>query len=202
MSELLTGKIAEWDDKRGFGFVDHRGKRVFLHIRDYAGRHHFPRKGDRVSFLFGQDKKGRTCAKEVRTVRGRSRLPAADLLGLSVLLILPLLAAIQCPVDLWILVAVAFLLSWISWRQYASDKQRAQTKSWRIPEADLHFRDFVGGWPGGYLAQKHYRHKTMKGSFQFVFWGTVCLHQGIAFDYLGDWSLWKAFLGAFEAPGH
>jgi uncharacterized membrane protein YsdA (DUF1294 family)/cold shock CspA family protein len=201
MSELLTGKIAEWDDRRGFGFVDHKGQRVFLHIRDYAGRSHLPRRGDRVSFLFGQDEKGRTCAKGARTVTSRSRLHAVDILSLSLLLVLPLVAAMQSPVDLWIVVAVAFVLSWSSWRQYAFDKRCAQTKAWRIPEASLHFWDFVGGWPGGYLAQKYYRHKTVKGSFQFVFWGTVCLYQWIAFDYLGDWSLSRAFLTALESPG-
>lgn len=202
MSELLTGKITDWDDRRGFGFVDHEGQRVFLHIREYVERHHFPRKGDRVSFLFGQDKKGRKCAKEVRAVTSRSRLHAAHFLGLSALLVLPLLAAMQFPVDLGIVVAVAFVLSWISWGRYASDKKCAEAKAWRISETHLHFWDFAGGWPGGFLAQRHLRHKTAKGSFQFTFWMTVCLHQFIAFDYLGDWGLWKAFLKAIESLAH
>lgn len=92
--------------------------------------------------------------------------------------------------------------SWIDWRIlafgplslsafsfyfYRSDKQKAQAGEWRIPESTLHFTDLIGGWPGGFLAQREYRHKTAKGSFQFVFWMTVALHEFLAFDSLIAW---------------
>ena len=35
---------------------------------------------------------------------------------------------------------------------------------------------FLGGWPGAFLAQRQFRHKTQKVSFRIVFWITVILH--------------------------
>lgn len=65
---------------------------------------------------------------------------------------------------------VAFVL-------YGMDKHRAQTGQWRIAESTLHGVALFGGWPGAFLAQQHYRHKTKKQSFVIVFWGIVLLHQ-------------------------
>jgi uncharacterized membrane protein YsdA (DUF1294 family) len=36
--------------------------------------------------------------------------------------------------------------------------------------------DLLCGWPGGLLAQNQFRHKTIKSSFQSVFWLTVFLN--------------------------
>lgn len=198
MGELQMGRIADWDEKRGFGFVDQNGRRVFLHIREFVDPHHFPRTGDRVSFLFGQDEKGRVCAKAVRSISVSTRLCARHFFILLALLILPLLAAMKLPFDLWIIGASAMILSGISWFQYSIDKRRAKQQVWRISESRLHFWDFIGGWPGGYLAQRHLRHKTSKGSFQFVFWSIVVLYQLVSFDYLGDWACWNLFRQTLE----
>jgi uncharacterized membrane protein YsdA (DUF1294 family)/cold shock CspA family protein len=71
---------------------------------------------------------------------------------------------------------VAFLL-------YARDKSSAIRGQWRVPESTLHLAEALGGWPGAYIAQQTMRHKTVKTSYQAVYWIIVCLH--VAF-----WSLW------------
>lgn len=53
---------------------------------------------------------------------------------------------------------------------YGSDKRAAQNGAWRVPEAQLHTLEFLGGWIGAYIAQKFFRHKTKKRSFQIMFW--------------------------------
>lgn len=59
---------------------------------------------------------------------------------------------------------------------YALDKERARRGGRRIPEATLHLVELLGGWPGAYVGQQVYRHKTKKPSYQLVFWLIVALH--------------------------
>jgi len=199
MDYLQSGTIIEWDSKRGFGFLDHGGKRLFLHIRDYAARHHAPRKGDVVSFQVGEDGQGRPCAQWAQTLSSRSRLSTTHFLTLPFLLFLPTLAALKMPYDPRIIAGYAALMSIISWRAYSNDKRRALAGAWRIPETRLHLIDILGGWPGAFLVQRHLRHKTVKASFQFTFWFIVCLYQFVAFDYLQNWKLSEAFCAAIKA---
>ncbi len=52
---------------------------------------------------------------------------------------------------------------------YGIDKRAAVKKAWRVPENDLHMLEFLGGWIGAFLAQKIFRHKTAKKSFQNMY---------------------------------
>lgn len=69
-----------------------------------------------------------------------------------------------------------FTLSLLSFAAYAIDKSAARKGTWRISENNLHVLDFLGGWPGGFIAQRLLRHKTSKASFQRIYWVTVVLH--------------------------
>lgn len=74
-------------------------------------------------------------------------------------------------------VAAAYLiLSAIAYSLYAIDKSAAREERRRIPERTLHLIALAGGWPGAILAQQHLRHKTVKVSFQLVFWLTVAFN--------------------------
>lgn len=199
---LQTAKIVEWDSERSFGYLDHAGQRLFLHVRDYSERHHFPRKGDKVSFYVGEDAKGRPCAVKVRSLTSRSRLQIRSVFVLLLLLALPTLAVLNQPFNLLIVLGYFVGISVVSWRTYTADKNRAQSGGWRISEATLHFLDFSGGWPGGFLAQRHLRHKTSKGTFQFMFWSIIFAYQFVAFDYLADWQWSRMFLKAIEPLLH
>lgn len=65
------------------------------------------------------------------------------------------------------------LLSAISFLLYGLDKRAATRGAWRTSEARLHFFEWLGGWPGGLLAQRVFRHKTRKASFQVMFYLAV-----------------------------
>lgn len=192
-------RIVEWDARRGFGYVDHEGTRLFLHRHDFFQKGHSPRKGDTVSFVIGIDDKGRSCARAAQFLHQRGFLKFRDLVGLFFLLVIPGLAAMQLPWALWMTAAYVTVVSFLSFTSYQEDKNRARIadriKVRRISEATLHFFDIIGGWPGGFLAQRQFRHKTAKASYQFFFRGIVFLYQAFSLDFLLGWPAGR-FLGS------
>jgi len=78
-------------------------------------------------------------------------------------------------------------ISALSYASYGADKRRAQKGEWRIAESTLHLLELLGGWPGAFLGQRRFRHKTSKASYQFSFWLIVFAYQFAAFDSLHDW---------------
>jgi uncharacterized membrane protein YsdA (DUF1294 family) len=75
-----------------------------------------------------------------------------------------------------LVVAVMSLICFIA---YGWDKHRAVNGGRRVSERTLHLLAFLGGWPGAYLGQRQFRHKTQKTSFRIVFWILVVLHVGL-----------------------
>lgn len=53
-----------------------------------------------------------------------------------------------------------------SFTLFGYDKYQATHKGWRIPEKTLQLSALLGGWIGGMMAMKYFRHKTVKKSFQ------------------------------------
>lgn len=61
---------------------------------------------------------------------------------------------------------------------YGYDKFIASTNALRVPELNLHALSLLGGSPAGLVAQKFFRHKTVKSSFQTLYWLIVSLQIG------------------------
>ena len=108
------------------------------------------------------------------------------------LLVLPVIAVHRSGLDYRWVVAYGVLISALTYWVYGRDKRRAEEGEWRVPEARLHLLDLLGGWPGGFLAQRRLRHKCSKASFQFVFWLIVLAWQFAAADSLQNWKFSKA----------
>ena len=113
--------------------------------------------------------------------------------ALGLLLVLPVMALSRLAetIDWTILAGAPLVVSFVTFLTFRHDKRRAQSGGWRVSEGTLHFMGLAGGWPGALLAQRRYRHKSSKFTFQAVFWLVVLLHQFVALDYLLHW----AFLG-------
>lgn len=134
-----------------------------------------------------------------RPQRGRLNGPA--IITLVLLLAAPgyALSRLMAVLDWRLVAGIALVLSLFAFFAYRSDKRRAETGAWRVPEMTLHLIALIGGWPGAFLAQRTFRHKTSKFSFQVVFWMVVLFHQFVAIDFLLDWRLTKGTIQAIKS---
>jgi uncharacterized membrane protein YsdA (DUF1294 family) len=80
---------------------------------------------------------------------------------------------------------IYLLMSILTFILYFTDKDRAGRGKWRIKESTLHGAEFLGGWPGAFVAQRLLRHKNRKGSYQLIFWLIVAVHLAFWVWYLG-----------------
>ena len=182
-----TAKIVEWDDQKGYGFLQVGKGKVFLHRREFAERHKRPAVGDVIRFTVGADAQGRTCAKDAVHVNDGGRITLLAVVALVCLLVLPAIALRRRGADFLWVGAYALAIGAVSYGSYALDKRRARAKEWRISEAGLHVTELLGGWTGAFLAQRRLRHKVSKKGYQLVFWLIVLAYQFAAFDSLQNW---------------
>jgi uncharacterized membrane protein YsdA (DUF1294 family)/cold shock CspA family protein len=94
----------------------------------------------------------------------------------------------------WVLLLYP-LMSLVAFLMYARDKLSAIRGGWRVPETSLHLAELLGGWPGAFVAQQTMRHKTVKPSYQAVFWLIVAAHVGTAILSLIAPQVLSAFIG-------
>ena len=191
----LAGRVTDWDDDRGFGFVapNGGGDRAFVHINEFQRGSRRPIDGDLISYRAVRDTKGRLQAREIRHAGQRiqpqrqpSRLPRA---AIGAAALLGLIGATALGLVPPVLTGAYFVLSVVSYAMYALDKDAAGRDARRTPENSLHLADLLGGWPGALIAQQQFRHKTIKQPFQVVFWITVILNIAGAWWLLSSGSL-------------
>jgi uncharacterized membrane protein YsdA (DUF1294 family)/cold shock CspA family protein len=177
------GKIASWNDEKGFGFIapDSGGKSIFLHINDFSKKHRRPMQGLSVVYTVSKDSKGRFCATDVYPEKGHKEVSRADIQKISSIFISSTFSCIviglvllgKLPLIVLIFYAV---VSVVTFCLYAKDKSAAQSGKWRTTEKTLHLFSLLGGWPGAAIAQSHLRHKSTKFSFRIVYWLTVTIN--------------------------
>ena len=126
------------------------------------------------------------------------------LLFLGLLLVAPGLALVRVTPSssLPLLLGAAAVIWTLTAFFYWTDKHAAQSGAWRTPEILLHTCELLGGWPAAFLAQRIWRHKNAKLSYQVAFWLIVASHQVLAADVLLDarmsrglWSELRHLLG-------
>lgn len=187
------GKIAKWNDERGFGFISSSegGDSVFFHISALPRSDRRPSVNEAVSYTLAFDSHGRPQANDLRfIVSPNSASPMRQILrsGIAV----PIAFATSFLIALGALAAVGWLeMSWLAlyygasimtYSCYARDKTAAQNAGRRTHESTLHLMSLVGGWPGALIAQMLLRHKTRKLSFLVGYWFTVivnCIALGV-----------------------
>ncbi len=197
---MPSGHITDWNSKRGFGFVESEGARIFVHWKDFSKRHKTPEVGDRIQFELGKDQEGRPCAQKAAHVNDGGRLTSENIFFLLFLIGAPTCAIVQlarfAPAAFFSVYALA--ISALTYFAYAWDKNRAKKKGRREPEQMLHLLELLGGWPGAFIAQRNLRHKCSKLSYQIVFWLIVAGYQFAAIDYLRDWRMTEQVTHEFK----
>jgi uncharacterized membrane protein YsdA (DUF1294 family)/cold shock CspA family protein len=178
----LVGRISDWNDDKGYGFVvpHDGGVRASVHVKAFQSGPRRPLAGDLISYEVASDAKGRTNAARVRFAGQRIEQPrpprrsaAIPRRALSLLFLLAVVGVAVAGLVPLVLPIAYVVLSGLSWLMYWWDKDAAGQAARRTPESTLHLVDLLGGWPGALIAQQQFRHKTVKASFQAVFWLTV-----------------------------
>ena len=198
----VQGKVTGWETERGFGWVKHEGGSLFAHIREFE-KGFIPKAGDDVTFVEGLDFRGRPCATKVECPRVSSLPDRKTWMKLAVLLVLPMWANFKLPIAPWLLPLAALPVSVAAWILFRHDKKRSLEGKWRNSETELHGLELFGGWPGAFLAQQKFRHKTRKLSYQAIFWSIVVLYQLLALDVIMGHVLWNelnTFLKEWMTP--
>jgi len=179
------GKITDWQDDQGFGFITPKGggKKVFVHIKSFANRQRRPVGNEIVTYGLKTDANGRIQAESVAFFG--ERVPSATSSGrsnVSLILATAFLVFVSGSVFAgklpFAVLGLYFVASIVAFVAYALDKSAARNDQWRTHESTLHLFALIGGWPGALAAQRLLRHKTKKQSFQIVFWATVVLNCG------------------------
>jgi len=191
------GKIGSWNDARGFGFIEPiaGGESVFFHIKDFYSSSSRPQLEQRVYYQLGNSARGKVRALQVTpvssTLHEHSRSRAAPprktprkRVGTLAIAAIPSFLLIAAAIhSVWkVPIEVAFvyiIASLITFFFYWIDKSSAGTKSSRVSEQTLIFLGLLCGWPGAIVAQQLFRHKTIKRSFQIMFWLSVAFNIGV-----------------------
>jgi len=188
------GRITQWHDDKGYGFITPNGggSRVFVHISSLAPNQRRPRGNELVHYEATLDERRRPNAHGVQYAtltrsRGLPALGAIVAPGIAISFFAFLAGAalrerLPALVPLWYLV-----VSLLTILVYRHDKNAAMKRRWRVEEARLHAYALFGGWPGALIAQRWWRHKSQKASFQTAFWLTVVVNLG---------ALWWLYAGS------
>ncbi|CAM3651400.1 DUF1294 domain-containing protein [Rheinheimera salexigens] len=187
----VKGKIQQWDDAKGFGFIQPTStsdkvtaERVFLHASALQNRQRRPVVGEVVTYLVIKDDKGRNqaqnvtfageqlSAKPIAKAKASSNWPS---MFVAIFFIGLVLVSWLLNLSWYVLIGYA-VISVLTFASYAWDKYKSKQEQWRTPESTLQIFALIGGWPGGLLAQNWLRHKSRKASFLWLFWCMVLLN--------------------------
>ncbi|MDX1750350.1 MAG: cold shock and DUF1294 domain-containing protein [Methylophaga sp.] len=182
----LQGKISNWNDDRGFGFVEPNGggERAFVHIKAFNPPSRRPANGEVIIYEIARDNNNRYKAENIQFARDINKSKKRDKVKsergfggiFTIIFFIGLLVSVFSGKLPLIILGLYLIMSLIAFIAYAMDKSAAQNGQWRIQESTLHLFSLIGGWPGAYIAQKKLRHKSIKKAFINVYWATVLLN--------------------------
>jgi len=180
------GRLTEWNDERGFGFVTSLDgqSRAFVHVSEFPREMRRPQPLDLLTYDTSHDDRGRLQAVGVEFLTHVARKDgrASRLDEIPVLVPFGVLAAVllvSARVDSGTTLVFLFgyaVVSVLTFGAYAVDKSAARHGRFRTEESALHLLELLGGWPGALAAQRLLRHKTVKQSFQAAFWACVIVN--------------------------
>lgn len=185
----LQGKIINWNDDKGFGFVEPNGggDRAFVHIKAFTPRSRRPVNGEVIIYELVRDHNNRFKADKIKFAldnkNSRKKSKNTNTFGTVFTLIfcVALAGSVLTRKLPFFVAGLYILMSVVAFIAYAMDKSAAQSGRWRTQESTLHLFSLIGGWPGAFFAQNKLRHKSSKSEFLGVYRVTVVLNLGCLF---------------------
>ena len=177
----MQGYIIHFNDKKGYGFIrtEEHEENIFVHISEVTNADELEQ-GQEVEFKTKKTKKGLSA---VQVVAGSKQRSPYSIFG-AISAVFMLLVFLYLSQKVHLLLAYLFSINLATFLLYGYDKFISGGERLRVPELNLQALALLGGSPSALFAQKFFRHKTIKGSFQIVYWLIVILQIGLLIFFL------------------
>ncbi|MBN2326714.1 MAG: cold shock and DUF1294 domain-containing protein [Candidatus Omnitrophica bacterium] len=164
----MKGYVVQFDRVKGFGFIRAEGmsQDVFVHISQIQNRRPLT-PGQDVRFEVENTGKGPAA---VRVAPGKKRMSPYKFYGSIAALLTAGLTAALIAGGVHGVVAYFISINSAAFFFYGFDKMISNSTQLRVPERILHGLALGGGSPAAMIGQKLFHHKTVKKSFQIVYW--------------------------------
>ena len=172
----MQGYVIHFNEEKGYGFIgsDDYEENIFVHITQVKNADELSQ-GQAVEFSIEKTKKGLAA---INVIAGDKQQSPYFIFGLiSLFSILAIFA--YASQHLQILISYLIAINTTTFVLYGYDKLISSGEKLRIPELNLQALALFGGSPAALMAQKFFRHKTIKGSFQIVYWIIVVGQMGL-----------------------
>lgn len=168
----MKGIVVKYDADKRFGFIrsEQHEKDLFVHINSVTNASDLS-PGQAVEFEVENTAKGMNA---VSVVAGKKQRSPFILFGaVSAFIIILVAGYLYLGQELHLFLAYLVAVNLTTLIMYGYDKTIAGSGKLRIPEWVLHSLAIIGGSPTALAAQKLFRHKTIKKSFQLTYWAIV-----------------------------
>ncbi len=172
----MQGYIIQFNEDKGYGFIrsNMQEENIFVHISQVKNAKKLS-KGQEVEFEIEKTKKG-LCA--IKVIAGAKQYSPYLIFGIiSFAFIILVFSYLSQTMHLLLAYLIAINLT--TFLLYGYDKFISSRKKLRVPELNLQTLALLGGSPAALLAQKFFRHKTIKSSFQIIYWIIVTGQAGL-----------------------
>ena len=176
----MQGTVVYYNKEKGYGFIDSKEHEedIFIHHSEIENASKLSQ-GQSVEFQVKKTSKGLSAINLEAGAKQYSPYLIFGVVSLFVtLVIFALLYERLQPI-----LAYFIAINITTFTLYGYDKFISSGEKLRVPENNLHALALLGGSPAGLSAQKFFRHKTIKGSFQLVYW-LIVLAQVALFYWL------------------
>ena len=174
----MQGYIVNFNAEKGYGFIrsnEQEEENIFVHISKVKNSKTLEQ-GQKVTFNIQKTNRGLSAINVEAGAKQRSPYLIFGFISFLFVAIISLYLSQKTHLLLAYIIAInisTFLL-------YGYDKFISSSENkLRVPELNLQALALLGGSPLALVAQKFFRHKTIKNSFQLVYWGIVLVQIGL-----------------------
>ena len=168
----MQGYIIHFNEEKAYGFIrsQEQEENIFVHISQVKNAQELSQ-GQAVTFEIEKTKKGLSA---INVLAGKKQRSPYLIFGV-ISFVFMLLVFAYLSQKMHILIAYLLSINLATFLLYGYDKLISSGEHLRVPELNLQALSLLGGSPAALMAQKFFRHKTIKGSFQVVYWLIVVL---------------------------